>query len=549
MKDLQELSTTVGTVYDICIIGSGPAGIILCAELADTNIKICLLESGGLRKSKKADELRRVISDGVDIKAYSRERVVGGASSTWSGLSATLDEIDMAERDFLGVPGWPIAHSGLERYWEAASAKYRFPSDDKFKDFALLRTESEVRPQWTTLAEKVFLAPSEPQRFAKEHESIFKRENVDLVYNATVVRLEGRQKEGRNIVEHAVALSPDKHSHTISARFFVLATGGIENARLLLNSTDLCSSGLGNEHDRVGRYFMNHPKNTYGVIRLKKPVHNAAYYFGCMKKDYLGYAGLRLRHDVQQRLKVLNSYVRLEPIFPWSGNPGVQAAVFLAKKMKMLLSVWKKNQSGQTVPLRDYAETGDDSLLQAAQNDFYVWLRALLSVFFNLPTVVRYAHARLWWKNKPPITKLGIRNFMEMEPHPENRVILGEHKDEYGQPVPIVRHAPTTLDRLSLVKLHNILAEEFETNGLGDMESNIESETQWPVDQDASHHLGATRMGNDPATSVVNSDLRLHGVENVFCAGGSVFSTSGCANPTLTICALSIRLAEHLKKL
>jgi choline dehydrogenase-like flavoprotein len=110
-----------------------------------------------------------------------------------------------------------------------------------------------------------------------------------------------------------------------------------------------------------------------------------------------------------------------------------------------------------------------------------------------------------------------------------------------------VSHAPTELDRRSLLALHERLASEFERAGLGRLESDLAAAEPWPIDQDASHHMGTTRMGDDPATSVVDRDLRVHSLENLWCAGASVFPTSGCANPTFTIVALSIRLARHLR--
>jgi choline dehydrogenase-like flavoprotein len=83
--------------------------------------------------------------------------------------------------------------------------------------------------------------------------------------------------------------------------------------------------------------------------------------------------------------------------------------------------------------------------------------------------------------------------------------------------------------------------------GVGRLETSLEKADPWPIDQDASHHMGTTRMGVDPSSSVVDLNGRVHGTENVFAAGASVFPTSGCANPTFTIVALSIRLAEHLR--
>jgi choline dehydrogenase-like flavoprotein len=134
-----------------------------------------------------------------------------------------------------------------------------------------------------------------------------------------------------------------------------------------------------------------------------------------------------------------------------------------------------------------------------------------------------------------------------MEPDPENRVLLGDEADVYGQAVPIVRHQVSERDRSSLLSLHQALAADVAANGFGTLESTLAEADPWPIDMDASHHMGTTRMGTDPAESVVDPDLKLHDVENVYVAGASVFPTSGCANPTFTMVALSIRLARHLR--
>ena len=550
MPDLNEISEIKSEPYDICIIGTGPAGIVLCSELADTGLRICVLESGGLRKDSHNDDLRKVISEGINVKDYSRERILGGASTTWSGLSSTLDPIDMGDRSFLKIPGWPISRDELMPYWEKAVERYRFPKLSAFEKFYDLRNKGQLQPRWKNISEKVFLAASKPQRFGKEFGSVFEKKNVTLFYNATVLRLEGMNTGGGKKVNEAIVVSSGGQKHSIKSGFFVLATGGIENARLLLNSTNLCKNGLGNEHDQVGRYFMNHPKNSYGEIKLKKPLRDdVPYFFGCLKDGYAGFAGLRLNEETQLNLGVLNSYIRLEPVFPWSRNPGVGGAVFLAKKAESLLNKWKSSKLGEIVPLRDYSETGDDNQLQDEKSDLTGFLKACFAVLFHMPSVMQYAYARFVIKKKPAIKKIGIRNFMEMEPNFENRITLSNKRDVNGEFIPIVSHRPSDLDRRSLITLYDILSGELDKNDIGKLKSGLEAETEWPINQDASHHLGATRMGDNPATSVVNRDLCLHGAENVYCIGGSVFPTSGCANPTFTICALSIRLADHFKRI
>lgn len=547
--DLDEFEKNELPEYDLCIIGSGPSGMTVANELADSGLRICVLESGVMKTSKQGDLLRHVESQGIHIKEYSRERVVGGASTTWSGLSSPLDPIDMEPRDYLPLSGWPITRKALMPFYAAAAERYRFPSPDLCSGKGLedVKNKGDLSFTWKVVEEKVFMAADDPQHFGREFIHIFDGEKVDLFVDATLIRLEADGLKDR--VSQATVMTRGKRTFHLKARTFVVATGGIENARILLNSKDLCEQGLGNARDQVGRYLMNHPKNYYGIIHLRHPLKDLPYYLGCLYKGYAGYAGLRLNENRQRAGKLMNSYIRFEPLFPWSDSEGVEALVLLVKKCKFLLKGWKRGKEEQVVSLRDYSETGDDSELQNERKSFLEWALLPFKIVAHFPSVFMYLYFRLRSDAKPNIRRIRLRNFMEMEPRPENRVLLGDALDPYDQPVPLVQHSCSERDRRSLIDLHEALISEIDRNDLGRIETRLKEEADWPIVQDASHHMGTTRMGTDPETSVVNPDCRVHDVRNVFMAGGSVFPTSGCANPTYTMVALSIRLSDHLRTL
>jgi choline dehydrogenase-like flavoprotein len=545
--DLDNIALDGLPKYDLCIVGSGPAGATLAAELVGSGLKICVLESGLKKTTRRGDLLREVVSEGIKIKEYSRERVLGGASTTWAGLSSALDEIDMAERPWLEHAGWPISRKELMPNWRAASERYRFAPEDLYRPggFGVLRGQGDWQPLWEAVEEKVFLACDEPQNFGREQRAVFESEGIDTYLDATVTELV-RQGATRAIGAARVRTRSGRET-LLRARVFVLATGGIENARLLLASRDMCEQGLGNEHGVVGRFLMNHPKNYCGILHLRRPVEQLPYFFGCLHQGYAGYAGLRFSAQQQTERGLLNSYVRLEPLFPWSDSQGIEALVLIVKRCAFVLRSWKSGRKDEVVELRDYSETGDDSDFQNERKTILSWIAALFAIVFDAKRVLSYLYWRLVAKKKPRIERVRLRNFMEMEPRPENRVILGTDLDANGVPIPIVQHDTSSRDRRTLTELHTALAEEFRANDIGRLESDIATKDPWPICQDASHHLGTTRMGQDPTTSVCDPLLRLHSVDNVYLAGGSVFPTSGCANPTFTIVALSIRLARHLR--
>jgi choline dehydrogenase-like flavoprotein len=532
--------------YDLCIVGSGPAGITLANELRGSGLRVCVLESGLQRPTRRGDELRRVVSEGIHIKDWSRERVLGGASTTWAGLSSPLDALDFESRPWLSRSGWPIDRAELERDYSAAAERYRFPVLTAFgpEGFARLKEEGIKQPLWRMIDEKVFLAAGEPQDFGREWTRLFEEPDFDLYLDATLLELEAASEGAR--IRCGRVRSRSGRELRLRAQAFVLAGGGIENARLLLLSRGLCSAGLGNEHDQVGRCLMNHPKNYHGVLEFDPPVEGLPYYFGCLWQGFAGYAGLRLDPSLQRDSELLNSYVRLEPLFPWTDDAGVEALVTLVKNSRGLFARWKRRHAEELVELRDYSETGDDSERQNARRGPLAAAGDALTTLLHAPKVAHYAYYRLS-RAKPRIHRARVRNFMEMEPHPDNRVTLAEERDVNGQPLPRVTHACTALDRRSLISLHEILAMEVERTGFGRLVSELDDEPPWPIDQDASHHMGTTRMGRDPATSVVDLHSRLHTVGNVWIAGASVFPTSGCANPTFTLVALAIRLARRLR--
>ncbi len=549
--DLASGAALPETVFDVCVIGTGPAGTTVARELAGSGLSVCVLESGRLKTTRHADALRRTVSSGITIKEYSRERVLGGASTTWAGLSSPLDDVDLAPRACLEGDGWPFGRDVLDPFYRAAAERFRFAPLEQFDEqrhgggFRELRARSQLAGDWLgVLDEKVFLACAEPQNFGAEYREWYESDDVTLVLDATALRLTG---EGRTTQAVDVATS-DGARHRVQARTFVVATGGIENARLLLASTDQCAAGLGNEHDQVGRFLMNHPKNYRGVLHLAEAVDDEPYVFGCLRGGYAGYVGLRLPTAVQTERGLLNSYVRFEPLFPWSDSRGVEAFVLFIKRSQFVLKAWTKRRSGDVITIRDYAETGDDSELQNARKGFFGWLGLLGLVLVHAPTVARYVWARLRDGSAPRVTRVRFRNFMEMEPRAENRVTLADEVDANGSRIARVQHDTSELDRRSMVAVHEALATEVERLGIGRLETDLATASPWPVADDASHHIGTTRMGDDVATSVVTPDARLHGADNVYLAGASVFPTSGCANPTMTIVALAIRLARHLRQ-
>jgi choline dehydrogenase-like flavoprotein len=293
----------------------------------------------------------------------------------------------------------------------------------------------------------------------------------------------------------------------IRPRTVVLACGGIENPRLLLASG---WSGAGGR-DVVGRYYMDHPKGVVGEVRVDPAIRrliHPAYWDARPGRFRLG---IRLSEARQRREGLLDAYVRFHPILE---SDGQGAAALRELRRRRLEALRHPRTVGHLI-------TGMPEIVA-------------LGVFKGL--------------NVGRLRAVEIQCFLEQAPRAENRVRLSDRKDVLGHPLARVEWSIGELDRRTILALHAALDEDLQARGFGRVESPLLSggDHPWPISRDASHHMGTTRMGDDPSTSVVDRDCRVHGIDNLYVAGSSVFSSSGYANPTLTILALALRLGDHL---
>ena len=148
-----------------------------------------------------------------------------------------------------------------------------------------------------------------------------------------------------------------------------------------------------------------------------------------------------------------------------------------------------------------------------------------------------------------PVTGISVSTRIESTPNPDSRVRLGTERDALGMRRVELDWQLTELDKHSVVRMMELLASEFGRTGLGRVRVDVEEGADsWPADLEGGwHHMGTTRMSDDPTRGVVDRDGRVHGVDNLYVAGSSVFATAGSGTPTMTIVALALRLADHLR--
>lgn len=517
---------------DICIVGSGVAGITLAARLDGTGYNVCLVEGGSLGPDESSQALYDLEVAGHPVRQdfMSRARYFGGTSNLWAGRAMRLSPLDLRRRDWVPDSGWPIAYAELDRYYQTATALLRLPSWDTLD---VLCGESRMHPVERALLDDSDLRPNlslwakEPLRFGGAYRRQLRdSRNVAVYLNANVIAIE--VNHGGTGVEACTARTLGGRALRFTAARFVLACGGLETARLLLASRGVMPQGVGNDHDTVGRYYMDHPRAVYGRVRFTTP-QKLRGLLGVPLAAGMGQLGIQFSDEIQEREQLLNGYVTLERQWSDQTARAYQSFVHTAK------IVLRKGYAGSRFSL------ARERLAKVPELIYLLAPRELL------PHPLYRAARLLKDSLSAGATDLIVVNYCEQPPNAQSRVYLGSDRDQLGVPRLVLDWVIGRRETETLMRLHELLDRALRRMGAGHL-SHLPAESGALHYTDASHHLGTTRMSADPRLGVVDADCRVHGIANLFIAGSGVFPTAGHANPTLTIVALAVRLAEHLAR-
>jgi choline dehydrogenase-like flavoprotein len=496
-------------------VGAGAAGITIAHELRTAPLRVAVLESGGL----SPDDVTQSLYTGASTAQpyypladpMTRTRCFGGTTHVWTGECRPLDELDFERRDWVPDSGWPLTRADLLPFYERAHVRCEL---GRFAYDAADWAHDGVGPialDPERVRSSVFHY-SPPTRFGEVYRGDLERStNVTVFLNANAIDLETPAPAERVRAVRVACLSGS--GFRVRARAFVLAAGGIENARLLLLSNTVQTAGLGNGHDVVGRYFMEHLYlDRAASILARRDRISDLYTRGHDGDGRLIRGILGLAPVVQRRERLTNYCAVLEDDSLRTAIRAVAIALRHGRLHSRGVAGYVRNTLG-------YARS-----MAAAR------LR---------PTRPASRH-RLYL----------VKNVMEQVPNVESRVVLSDEKDRLGCRRAELRWRLSALDKHTVHRAHALLEEELRRSGVGRLMSAMGAEADpWPSRlRGARHHMGTTRMHPDPRRGVVDADGRVHGVGNLYVAGSSVFPTSGAANPTLTIVALAIRLAEHLER-
>ena len=529
LAQANELADGTRLEADIAIIGGGAVGIAMATHLAGTGRRVVVLEAGGLGLDSRAQDFAAGEASGVPYFALdeSRYRMLGGSTYRWGARTAPMTPFDMGPRDWLGLKGWPIGRADLDPWYDRV-----FDMVGLHRPFAFdagVWQHMKVRPpafDTQTFDQAAFQFGRNLLFGSVFRETLKAAANVRVLLGATVEAIVANPA-GDHVERLDVRSEGDKRLTVVADRY-VLAAGGIENARLLLLSGGGDPAGLANGSGLVGRFFMEHPTVSAGTIVTDQPNALIDAFAPGLVGGRLVETGLVLRPEIQRATGSLNAVARVA-IDP--GDDATQAMRELIRNLRHRrwpteVSWYQKNR----------------------------WLAQRLRAIAADPVsiVSNVVRHRMGLPKRYRINAIRLELRTEQEPNPDSRVTLSDARDAAGQRRAHLHWALTVRDKATMRTLAERVDGELRRLGLGRLER-----APW-LDLDdlvfgadlvgGHHHIGTTRMAADPAEGVVDADCRAHAAHNLYITGASVFPTAGYVNPTGTALALALRLADRLAR-
>ena len=520
--DGRTIPTDTALSADLCIVGAGAAGLTLALQLAGTPLRVIILESGGFQPEPATQDMARgpiTALSYVPLES-ARLRCFGGSTMHWGGWCRPLEPIDFEARSWVPHSGWPIGYSAIEPYYGRAQELCQvgdFNYDPAHWDLP----PNSVLPLPAGRIHTRVIQYSPPTRFGVRYrEPIEKARNISVYLYSNVTQIVPAQNGGTITGLRVGTLN--RTSFAVKARRYVLATGGIENPRLLLASNEVMPAGVGNDHDFVGRYFGDHIQlDTIGLFPTSDAL-NFAFYTEAARE-------IRRRpRGANGTSANLRGYLTLDRSVQESRHTvNYSAAVYQTTWAQYFTAVETANKVNRSMW---------EDLVHSMQGLWDNIGDAAGSVF------------RPGGRDAPMFQVVSTQ---EQAPNPASRVTLAHEKDAMGMPRAQLEWRLTDLDMHSVEVAVDEFSKAFGATGAVKVHVPYDLHAHgWPATVPISwHHCGTTRMSDDPKRGVVDANLRVHGFDNFYITGSSVFPTNGNGNPTLPLIALTLRLADHLRAL
>jgi choline dehydrogenase-like flavoprotein len=540
------------SVCDVVVIGAGPAGIALSLKTAAAGLSTVLVESGGHAREDFSQTL-------ADTPHYdpsrhapmtdATRRQVGGASVIWGGRIVPYDPVDFDPRPYVAWSEWPVTYDAVRGYFSEAS-RLCFSGDPAFssRDVPGLNGETLVPglpdgDVLTTSLERWSL----PTNFGREYrKKLLSSPRLCLMTGLTAVEIVTAE-DGRSV--HSIrARRPDGSEVTLQGRCYVLACGGLETTRLLMASDRHHRGGIGNHSDKLGRFYMGHVSGKISNVQFTTDPRRTLYGYSRDRE------GVYLRHrfsisrEAQHRERLTNvvGWLANPPIADPGHGSGVLSFAYLALSSPLFGryfvadAIRKANigTQGRSNTWRHVLNMVRDAPATAA----FVPTFAVRRFMLHRRVPGFFVRSR---SNRYPLHYHG-----EQVPNPKSRVTLAKDVDALGMRKLIIDLKFSEQDVDGVLRSHDLWDKHLRAHGCGYLEYTTPDRhaAVWDQASDGFHQAGTTRMAERAEDGVVDPNLRVHGISNLYVASGSVLPTSSQANTTFMIVVFALRLADRLRE-
>jgi hypothetical protein len=488
-------------IFDICIIGTGPAGAFATKDLANHGKDVVVIEAGGKDVDSEVDNIIDVENSNIPgTPDFGFSQQIGGASNLWGGSFVELDEVDFIKREEFGFNGWLFKKDELVKYYKKV---------DKYIGIELYKNLSNDNKKFIgkkNIDMRYIITMDKPFNTKVLLENNLN--NITLLDNSVAIQLILSSSK-QNIKAVEIYDKRTKCTKKIYAKQYILASGTLTNIRLLLHSLKNIRSNIPKLYNNIGRYFSTHPKGDIGTLKLYNPINYDNSLVSFIKQDkFIYWHQFGLNKDFLLEHTLLNHCLRFSSPF----HQRISRIFDMIKKIIGAIPIFRNGKLANIL----------------------VKLGVHIFKFID--------HARFFSFNNK---KLVIRAFFDQKSSSINRVTISDKTSKEGLPLAKIDYMFDETDWEEVEKFINIFSQELERLDIGKLEYKRPTKDKFTGMH--SHFIGGTRMGESSDNSVVDKNLKVHGFHNLYLSGPSTFPSFGYANPFYSIAALSLRLADYLK--
>jgi hypothetical protein len=486
----------------VCIVGSGLGGSSLAIKLAEKGIDFILVEAGGLKGESDNVSLENIGSE-FGLRT-TRSIQLGGTSNLWHGVLSPLDQIDFEKRSWIPGSGWPISLKDLLPYYKEAAKLLGVKNFEYFElkglSERLKKNLYNVKFNRKILKNKIFQQPKPEKNFKQDVLELVRESKTQHLYLETTA-LELIKNNKNKIIKLKVG-GKNQGAFEIKANKFVICAGTLETPRLLLNSS------INNKN--IGKYLMDHPMANLcqlsSVKKQKGHIYSAIKYIPKIAIK----TGLVLSSSLQKKLKFPNHAFYIRPTFTKGIN-------FESEKIKLALLTFKDGKF-------DFKD---------------IW-----KVLTNINVIIQIALYK--FSLNPWFRYSDLLFVTEQIPNKDSTVSLSSVKDKWGYPISKVNWDIKEQDYINMTNWYLLIKDQCFCKDFYSISYEYKLD-EWKDNlTSAAHHVGTARMADNESEGVVDKNLKVFGVDNLFVCDGSVFTTAGNVNSGLTISAFGCMLADYL---